>query len=65
MTPAERIAVALDLTEELRAHLAAGLQHRHPEWPEQRVQAAVAERCLAAQGLRRAEGHYVPLPQTT
>ena len=46
MTPAERIAIAAEMSDALRRLVEAGVRSRHPDDAEPQVQAAVAEALL-------------------
>jgi hypothetical protein len=43
-TPAERVAIILDCNRSARSILAAGERLRHPDWPPDRIAAAVSRR---------------------
>lgn len=47
-TPAERIAMIGDANQTARMLAAAGIRYRHPDWPQDRVDAEVARRMLGA-----------------
>lgn len=48
MTPTERLQRALRMNHMMRKLLAVGFRDRHPEWSEEQVKQAVAERILYA-----------------
>lgn len=41
MTPAERVALAVEMSEEIRAVAEAGIRRRHPEHTDDEVRAAL------------------------
>jgi hypothetical protein len=49
MTGAERVAIALDLSETARALSEAGIRHRHPEWTDETVRDALMDLLLGPQ----------------
>ena len=53
MTGPERVAKAFDLSEAARATSEAGIRHRHPDWSDEQVQAALME-LLIGRALARA-----------
>ena len=48
MTPRQRLAQGLRMNRTMRELLAAGFRDRHPEWSEEQVRRAVADRILHA-----------------
>jgi hypothetical protein len=42
MTPEQRVALAAEMSDEIRAVTEAGIRHRHPEWTDDEVQAELA-----------------------
>lgn len=48
MTPPQRLEQALRMNRAMRDLMAAGFRGRHPDWPEQQVRRAVADRILHA-----------------
>ena len=56
MGPAERVRVAVKMSEEAREIAAAGVRARHPAWSEARVRRAVLERIYGAELVERAWG---------
>lgn len=48
MTPQQRMEQALRMNATMRRLLALGFQSRHPEWTEEQVRRAVADRILYA-----------------
>jgi hypothetical protein len=48
MTPQARMQQAIRMNQNMRRLLAAGFRLRHPEWTEQQVKRAVADRILHA-----------------
>jgi hypothetical protein len=48
MTPAQRLDQALRMNRSMRELLAAGFRMRQPEWTEEQVRRAVADRILYA-----------------
>lgn len=48
MTPAQRLDQALGMNRSMRELLAAGFRMRQPEWSEEQVRRAVADRILYA-----------------
>ena len=45
-TPTERIAMVMDCHRTMRLLIAGGLRTRHPDWDQEKINAAVAERIL-------------------
>jgi hypothetical protein len=48
MAPQQRLRQALRMNRSMRELLAAGFRSRHPEWTEEQVRRAVADRILHA-----------------
>lgn len=48
MNPQQRMAQALRMNATMRRLLALGFRSRHPEWTEQQIRRAVADRILHA-----------------
>ena len=46
MTPAQRLALASEMSEEVRALAEAGIRQRHPAYSQSEVRAALAEMIL-------------------
>jgi hypothetical protein len=46
MSPRERLQQAVRMNRSMRELMAAGFRARHPDWAEEAVQRAVAERIL-------------------
>jgi hypothetical protein len=42
MTPEQRVAVAAEMSDEIRAVTEAGIRHRHPAYTDDEVRAALA-----------------------
>lgn len=42
MTPEQRVALAAEMSDEIRAITEAGIRHRHPAWTDEEVRAALA-----------------------
>jgi hypothetical protein len=42
MTPEQRVAVAAEMSDEIRAVTEAGIRHRHPAYSEDDIRAALA-----------------------
>ncbi len=53
MTPEERLCRALELSDQMRAVLAAGVRHRHPEYDDRQVQLATVRLLLGETLFRR------------
>lgn len=50
MTGAERVAMAIEMSETARALTEAGMRHRHPEWSDEQVHDALLS-CLLGSDL--------------
>jgi hypothetical protein len=57
MTPEQRMAVAAEMSDEIRAVTEAGIRHRHPAYTDDEVRAALAAIVLGRQvaAFRRAQ----------
>lgn len=53
MTPEERVALAVEMSDEIRAITEAGIRHRHPALTDEEVRAALAAIVLGRGGARR------------
>ena len=42
MTPGQRVALAVEMSDEIRAVTEAGIRHRHPAYRDEEVRAALA-----------------------
>jgi hypothetical protein len=42
MTPGQRVAMAAEMSDEIRAVTEAGIRHRHPQYTDDEVRAALA-----------------------
>jgi len=49
MTPEQRVAVAAEMSDEIRAVTEAGIRHRHPAYTDDEVRAALAAIVLGRQ----------------
>ena len=47
MTPEQRVALAAEMSDEIRAVTEAGIRHRHPAYADEEVQAALADILLS------------------
>ena len=56
LTPQERVRLAVDLSEELRGVVAAGVRDRHPEWGGDRVRRAVLTRLYGEEFVKQVWG---------
>ena len=56
MTPEQRVALAVEMSDEIRAVTEAGIRHRHPALTDDEVRSALAEIVLGRGG----EGHRRP-----
>lgn len=50
MTPGERLALAMEMSDAARALTESGVRRRHPDWTAERVRAEVLRLCCAATG---------------
>jgi len=41
MTPGQRLALAAEMSDEIRAVTESGIRHRHPEYSEDEIRAAL------------------------
>lgn len=41
MTPEQRLAVAAEMSDEIRSVAEAGIRHRHPDYSEDQIRAAL------------------------
>jgi hypothetical protein len=48
MTPEQRLAVAAEMSEEIRAIAESGIRHRHPEYSDDEIRAALVAILLRA-----------------
>jgi hypothetical protein len=48
MSPGQRVAAGLSATDLIRDRLYASIRESHPEWTEEAIAAAVADRMLGA-----------------
>lgn len=46
MEPRDRLEMALTMSEDVKGIARAGIRHRHPDWTEASVQAALSELLL-------------------
>jgi hypothetical protein len=53
MTPEQRLAIAAEMSDEIRAITAAGIRHRHPAWSDDEVRAELAAIVLGREQVRR------------
>ena len=53
MTPEQRLALAAEMSDEIRAVAESGIRHRHPAFSDDDVQAALAEILLGREEARR------------
>jgi len=54
MAPEQRVALAAEMSDEIRAVTEAGIRHRHPAYADDEVQAALADILLGpGGGMRR------------
>jgi hypothetical protein len=61
MTPEQRVALAAEMSEEIRAVTEAGIRHRHPAHAADEVQAALADIVLGpGNGMLRRARHISP-----
>ena len=54
MPAQDRLQIALTMSDDIREIVRAGIRHRHGDWPDERVQTALAELLLGADVARRA-----------
>jgi hypothetical protein len=62
MTPAERVALAVEMSEDTRAIAAAGIRARHPSYSTSDVRYALLRLLLGDELFRRAWPHAPLLP---
>jgi hypothetical protein len=53
MTPEQRVALAAEMSDEIRDVTEAGIRHRHPALTDDQVRAALAAILLESGGARR------------
>jgi predicted transcriptional regulator len=54
LSPQARLRIALTMSEDVKEIARAGIRHRHTDWPDERVQAALDELLLGVDLARRA-----------
>lgn len=56
MTPEQRLAVAAEMSDEIRAVAESGIRHRHPGWSDDEVREALVVILLGREDAGRASG---------
>jgi Rv0078B-related antitoxin len=54
MTPEHRLALAAEMSDEIRAVAEAGIRRRHPDYSDEEVRAALVEILLGRENVERA-----------
>jgi hypothetical protein len=57
MTPEQRVALAAEMSDEIRAVTEAGIRHRHPAYTDEEVRAALAAIVLGGDEAARGRAH--------
>jgi len=60
MTPAQRLAMAAAMSDEVRALAEAGIRHRHPDFSDREIRAALVELLLGRATFVRARTQRLP-----
>jgi hypothetical protein len=60
--PAGRLAMAFELSDNLRSLVAAGVRHRHPQWDDQTVERETIRLMIGDTLFRRAYGNGLTAP---
>jgi hypothetical protein len=60
LEPAARLGMASTMSDEARAIAEAGMRHRHPAWPSDRVASAVRDLMIGEELARRLGSHLAP-----
>lgn len=60
--PAGRLAMAFDLSDNLRSLVAAGVRHRHPDWDDRTVEREVIRLTIGDELFRQAYGKESAAP---
>jgi len=59
MTPGQRVAMAAEMSDEIRAVTEAGIRHRHPQYTDDEVRAALAAIVLGREEAARRRARRV------